>query len=28
MSETAPLLTYNCWWNIFYGWRNAWISVK
>jgi len=28
MSENAPLLTYNCWWNIFYGWRDAWISAK
>jgi len=24
VSQTAPLLTHNCWWNILYGWRAAW----
>jgi hypothetical protein len=27
MSETAPLLTHNCWWNTFYVWRAAWNSA-
>ena len=28
VSQTAPLLTHNCWWNILYGWRAAWNSAK
>ena len=28
VSETAPLLTHNCWWNIFCGWRAAWNCAK
>jgi hypothetical protein len=28
VSRTAPLLTHNCWWNIFYWWRATWNSAK
>ena len=28
VSQTAPLLTHNRWWNIFYGWRVEWNSAK
>ena len=28
VSETAPLLTHNCWWNILCGWRAAWNCAK
>ena len=28
VSETAPLLTHSCWWNIYCGWRAAWNCAK